>query len=42
MEGLPKSEGKDTVMVVVDRFTKYIHFIVLSYPFIAKVVAEVF
>jgi hypothetical protein len=42
MERLTKSEGKGTVMAVVDRFIKYIHFIILSYPFIAKVVAEIF
>jgi len=27
-------------MVVVDRFTKYAHFLVLSHPFANKVVAE--
>jgi hypothetical protein len=42
IEGLPRSHGKDTIFVVVDRFTKYAHFIALSHPFTAKSVAEVF
>lgn len=42
IEGLPKVQGKDTIMVVVDRLTKYAHFIPLSHPFTAKDIAEVF
>jgi hypothetical protein len=30
IEQLPKSEGYDTILVVVDRFTKYAHFSLLS------------
>lgn len=38
LEGLPKSEGKDTIMVVVDRWSKYAHFLViaLTHPFSAR------
>ena len=31
--GLPKSEGKSVITVVVDRITKYAHFCALSHPF---------
>jgi hypothetical protein len=42
IEGLPKSEGYDTIMVVVDRFTKYGHFLPLKHPFTAEGVAQIF
>nr|GEX84385.1 hypothetical protein [Tanacetum cinerariifolium] len=35
-------KGKDTIFVVVDRLTKYAHFMVLGHPFSAKDVAQVF
>ena len=31
VEGLPKSEGKDVIMVVVDRFSKYAHYVAISH-----------
>lgn len=40
IEGLPKSGGYSSIMVVVDRFSKYAHLILLSHPFSAKQVAE--
>ena len=40
--GLPKSEGKSIIMVVVDRITKYAHFCVLSHPFKVSKVANTF
>ena len=42
IEGLPMSERRDTIMVVVDRFTKLAHFISLSHPFDAPAVARLF
>nr|XP_027063053.1 uncharacterized protein K02A2.6-like [Coffea arabica] len=42
IEGLPTSERKDTILVTVDRFTKYAHFTNLTYPFDAPTVARVF
>lgn len=40
--GLPKSMGMDTILVVVDRLTKYEHFIALAHSYNAKYVANVF
>jgi len=40
--GLPKSEGKSVIMVVVDRLTKYTHFCALSHPFKSSIVATTF
>ena len=40
--GLPKSEGKSVIMVVVDRLTNYAHFFALSHPFKASIVSTAF
>jgi hypothetical protein len=40
--GLPKSEGKSVIMVIVDRLTKYAHFFALSHPFKASTVSTAF
>ena len=40
--GLPKSEGKSVIMVVVDRLTKYAHFCALSHPFKASTISTAF
>jgi hypothetical protein len=42
IEGLPKSQRYDVILVVVDKFTKYAHFVPLSHPFTASKVAEVY
>lgn len=39
---LPRSNRFDTIFVVVDRLTKYAHFIPLSHPYSAKDVVTVF
>lgn len=40
--GLPKTQGKDCIYVVVDRLTKYARFIAISTEFKAPQIAEVF
>ena len=40
--GLPKSEGKSVIMVVVDRLTKYAHVCALSHPFKASTFSTAF
>jgi len=42
IEGLPPSQGKNTILVVVDRLSKSTHFLSLTHLFIAKIVAEKF
>ena len=42
ISGLPPSQRLDTIMVVVDRLTKYVHFIGLSHPYSAAKVAALF
>ena len=42
IEGLPVSEGKDKIFVVVDRLTKYAHFIVMKKSDSAKQIVEIF
>ena len=38
--GLPKAWGKDMILVVVDRQTKYAYFFALGHPFTANDVAQ--
>jgi len=42
IEGLPNSKGKNIVLVMVDRFNKYTHFIALSHPYTAATVTNAF
>ena len=40
--GLPKSKGYEAIFVVVDRLSKYCHFIPLKHPYTARSLAEIF
>jgi hypothetical protein len=42
IEGLPKSKTFDTILVVIDKFSKYAHFIPLSHPYTALTVAQAY
>jgi hypothetical protein len=42
VEGLPKSHGKDVTLVVVDRLTKYAHFLPLAHPYTVQKIAHIF
>jgi hypothetical protein len=42
IEGLPKSNGYSVILVVVDRYTKYAHYLPLKHPFTASQVAKLY
>jgi hypothetical protein len=42
IECLPKVAGKSVILTVVDRFSKYAHFIPLGHPYTAASVAQAF
>ena len=42
VEGLPKSKGKSVIFVVVDRMTKYGHFLPSAHPYTTETVAQLF
>jgi hypothetical protein len=42
IEGFPKVAGKSVILKVVDRFSKYTHFIPLGHPYMAASVARAF
>ena len=42
IEGLPKSKAKSVILVVVDQFKKYAHFIAMCHPYIALTVDELY
>jgi len=42
IEGLPKSDGKEVIYMVVDWFNKYAHLMALSHPYFAIIGAKIF
>lgn len=42
IEGLPAAHGRNAILVVVDRLSKYAHFIVIKHPYSAAKVADLF
>lgn len=42
IEGLPPSQGHEVIMVVVDRLSKYAHFLPLAHPYTTSSVAQIF
>lgn len=42
IEGLSISRAKNVILVVVNRFTKYIHFLTLAQPFSTPTIANLF
>jgi len=42
IEGLPRSQGYSVIFVVVDRLTKYAHFMAVKHPYTAASIAQLF
>jgi hypothetical protein len=42
VEGFPQVHGKSVVLTIVDRFSKYVHFLPLGHPYTVMLVARIF
>jgi hypothetical protein len=42
VEGMPKSNGYTIILVVVDKLTKYAHFVALKHPYTTPQIAQDF
>jgi len=42
IERLAKFDGNEVILVVVDRFSKYTHFMTLMHPYTATIMAKTF
>lgn len=42
ISGLPKSYGRDSILVVIDRYTKFGYFFTLTHPYSANQIAQLF
>lgn len=42
IKGLPSSRGFNAILVVVDRLSKYAHFLAIKHPFTAQVITQIF
>jgi hypothetical protein len=42
IEGLPKYGKFDTILVVINKFTKYAHFLALAHPYTTLSVAQLY
>ncbi|KAL6224518.1 hypothetical protein ACLB2K_003373 [Fragaria x ananassa] len=42
VKGLPKSNGFNAIMVIVDRLSKFTHFVIVAHPFSAADIVDIF
>ena len=42
IKGLPRSYGKEVILVIVDRLSKYAHLATLAHPFTAMDIAQAY
>jgi hypothetical protein len=42
IDGLPKCNGYSMILVILDHFTKYAHFLPLQHPYTAASVVQIF